>query len=202
MSDVQFRAADHTYWIGDQELPGVTRILDVGGACVDHFGFTDESRARGTYVHRATQAIDTGERLTEVPYLYEPFVTAYRCFVRDMEPTWSRSEAIVADEAQRYAGTLDRAGLVRDAGKMTPYLIDIKTGEAPPSVGPQTAAYARCLPDPLRWHRACLQLLPTGRYRWLPLTDRADLTVFFAALTLYDWKVRYQVNGAARKGAA
>jgi hypothetical protein len=183
----------HTYTTtNDKLLPGVTQILD-GNGCVDHFGFSDETRARGTYVHEATVIIDRGERLANVPIEYEPFITAYRRFVRDMQPVWSRSEEVVADLINGYAGTLDRAGLVQGV----PVVVDIKTGEVPPSVGPQTAAYVRCLPDAHRWQRYCLQLRPDGQYRWLPLADKADHAVFLAALTLYRWKERYRVGAFA-----
>jgi hypothetical protein len=189
-NSVHLNATTHIYTAGERELPSVTRILDDGG-CVDHFGFTEETRARGSYVHDATLAIDRGDWLHDVPAEYEPYLTAYRRFVREMEPTWSRSEEIVADLINGYAGTLDRAGMVQGQ----PVLVDIKTGEVPPSVGPQTAAYLRCLSDAHRWQRYCLQLRPDGLYRWLPLSDRADATVFLAALTLYRWKQRYRVGG-------
>ena len=101
-------------------------------------------------------AIDQGQQLIHVPYWYAPFMEAYRTFLRDMEPVWSRTEAVVHDPVYGYAGTLDRAGLVQGV----PVVVDIKSGEVPPSVGPQTAAYRRCLADAHRWQRACLQLRP------------------------------------------
>jgi hypothetical protein len=193
VTGVTFVPETHRYHTPDRELVSVTRVLDTLG-CVDHFGFTEETRARGTYVHAATVALDCHERLVNVPPDYEPYVTAYRHFVRDMEPVWSRSEEVVADLVNGYAGTLDRAGMVQGI----PAIVDIKTGEVPPSVGPQTAAYVRCLPDAHRWQRFCLQLRPDGQYRWLPLSDKADVTVFLAALTLYRWKDRYRVGVVGR----
>lgn len=190
----RFYPDEHKYVLdGTRVLPNVTRILDASGL-VDHFGHTDDTRERGRFVHRVTQQLDANPaKALDIDYRYEPYVTAYRAFVRHMQPEWSQSERVVFDATYGYAGTLDRAGLVQGV----PVIVDIKTGEVPPSVGPQTAAYRRCLHDAHRWQRACLQLRPDGQFRWLSLADRTDDGVFLAALTLYQWREKHRVQVAA-----
>lgn len=185
---LEFFPVEHKYVYDGRELPNVTRILDRAG-CIDKFGFTDECRARGTYVHQATALLDRGEDVVTLEH-YAPYIVAYRSFLRHMEPVWSRTEHAVCDPVYGYAGTLDRAGMVQGQ----PVVVDIKTGEVPASVGPQTAAYRRCLADAHRWQRYCLQLRPDGDYRWLPLADRHDESVFLAALTLYQWREKHGVR--------
>ncbi len=186
---LEFAAAEHRYRLGAQDLLSVTTILEETGL-MDARWFTDESRQRGSYVHLACHLIDTHDLDEQAPLdpVLGPYVEAYRSFMALTQPAWEYLEHRVCDSVLGYAGTLDRAGTFRLNGHKT--LIDIKTGAVPPWVGPQTAAYRRCLPQPHTWKRAALQLKDDGSFAIHALTDRADEAVFLAALTLTQWKRR------------
>lgn len=186
-----FLPESHRYLLDGRELVSVTRVLRVAGLYDDEW-FTDESRDRGTRVHRACCRVDDG--LPVIDPLAEPYLMAYARFKADMEPVWSHVESPVYDALLGYAGTMDRAGIVD--GQLT--VVDLKTGDIPPMVGPQTAAYRRCLLTPHEYQRAALQLRPDGRYRFERLTDRSDEAVFLAALTLWQWKQKHRTGASVQ----
>jgi hypothetical protein len=190
-----FEAATHRYALDGRELPSVTTILRDAGL-IDFAApwFTDEARARGTYVHEAIallveQDLDW-ERLdpTLAPYVqaFERWRTEGGCIVEACEQR-------VAHEALAYAGTIDLLAKRWSGATETweRYLIDVKCGAVPPSVGPQTAAYLRCLAhEGWRW-RAVLQLPGDGSYRFDLLEDPEDDDDFLAALRLFHRKRRH-----------
>lgn len=185
---VSFDAAAHRYTLADgTELPSVTTILKAQGLIEDRW-FTDAARLRGDYVHLACRMLDDDEldEATLDPAI-APYVQAYRAFVALTQPDWTYIEHRVCDPLLGYAGTLDRAGVVQGQR----LLLDLKSGGLYPSVGPQTAAYRRCLPEPHTWSRAALQLREDGTYVLHPLTDRTDESTFLAALRLHQWKQRH-----------
>lgn len=185
---IDFIAAEHRYILdGEREIPSVTTILKEQGLIDDRW-FTDDARLRGDYVHLACRMLDDDELAEESldPGIL-PYVEAYRKFLALTSPEWTYIEHRVFDPVLGYAGTLDRAGLI--SGEKT--VLDLKTGGLYPSVGPQTAAYRRCLPQPYTWKRAALQLKDDGSFTFHPLTDRGDDEVFLSALRLAQWKQRH-----------
>jgi hypothetical protein len=185
---LDFVVSEHRYYLdGERELPSVTTILKEQGL-INADWFTEEARLRGDYVHLACRMVDDDELddATLDPKIL-PYVDAYRKFLAVTQPDWTYVEHRVFDEVLGYAGTLDRAGMVQG----TKYLIDIKSGTVPSSVGPQTAAYRRCLPEPHTWKRAALQLKADGSFALHNLTDRSDERIFLAALELTIWRKAY-----------
>lgn len=187
MPVLDFVVQGHRYFLEDRELPSVTSVLK-GQGLIDDRWFTDEARQRGDYVHLACRLLDDDELANEsLSPAILPYVAAYQSFLSVVRPMWTYIEHRVCDAVLGYAGTLDRAGLVQ--GERT--LVDIKTGGLYPSVGPQTAAYRRCLPNSHTWKRAALQLRDDGTFQWHPLTDRGDEEIFLSALRLEQWKRRH-----------
>lgn len=183
---VDFIASTHRYYLGERELPSVTAVLKEAGL-VDDRWFTEEARLRGTYVHLACHLIDDDDLAPDsLDPALDPYIAAYTRFLELTKPEWVYVEHRICDVAQGYAGTLDRAGTFTINGHKT--LIDIKSGSVPPWVGPQTAAYRRCLPEPHTWKRAALQLKADGSFTLHELTDRRDEAVFLAALTVVQFK--------------
>ena len=77
---------------------------------------------RGTKVHAATETLDaTGQAQIQEDYL--PYLKAYASFLREHEVSWELTEHSMWHPEHRYAGTLDRCGMVD--GKRT--LVDFKT---------------------------------------------------------------------------
>jgi hypothetical protein len=176
--------ASHRYWLDGRELISVTTALRRAGL-VDAAWFTPEATLRGTYVHEACALIDDDALGSFDPAL-SAYLAAYETFLRDVQPEWAYIEHRVCDVARGYAGTLDRVGFVQ--GKWA--LVDLKTGIDQPWHGPQTAAYARLMPHAtgLKPERFALYLRSDATYRLEPFKDRNDENVFFAALTLAQFR--------------
>ena len=145
MTDVVFRKADHTYWLGDRQVPNVTSILD--RFAQDYAGIPEwilePARDRGRAVHLVTAYDDQGVLVEDAlhPYLV-PYLQAWRRFRHDTKFESILIEEKVFSERYFYAGTLDRVGLL-DGSKV---VLDIKTGNAlRATVGPQCAAYEEAL---------------------------------------------------------
>lgn len=184
-----FDEVAHRYFLAGRELPSVTTVLKDAGR-IDATWFTEDSRQRGSYVHQAAHYLDQDDLAEEsVDPRYAGYVQAYRRFLTWARPVWTFVEHRVCDETYGYAGTLDRAGCLQHDGRH--YIVDIKSCVRPASVGIQTAAYRRCLPDPHTWRRAALVLKDDGNFVFEELTDRRDEARFLADLERWYWKREY-----------
>lgn len=93
----------------------------------------------------------------------------------------THSEERVYHEQLKYAGTLDVLG----SWKGTSWLIDLKSGAVPRSVGAQTAAYREaCTAEPQR--RMALQLKPND-YKLIPCNDPSDFHLFTSCLNIHNF---------------
>ncbi len=173
--------AAHVYRIGDRVVPSVTQILDqlqlLRGIPREQL----EAAARfGTNVHLACHLSDTGELDEEAldPALV-PYVADWRAFVDATGFVVTSSEQPVLHEKLGYAGTPDKLG----AWKNATWLIDIKSGAVPFTVGMQTVAYQRAIiPTPRR--RGVVQLTGAG-YKFKELKNPADWSNFLSTLNVY-----------------
>lgn len=179
--------ATHTYWLDGQKVPGVTSIL----APLCNFDFVrpdvlKAAAAFGTAVHLACELDDLNDLDTDAldPALL-PYVQGWRKFSADHAVKWELIEDLVYHPALRYAGKLDRYGLV----KGEPTVVDIKsTAQLYPSVGPQLAAYQKAIPGaPLLTKRLAVQLKPDGTYTAKPYTSPLDWPLFASLVTLRSW---------------
>lgn len=191
---IRFEAGAHRYTVNGTELPGVTRILAASG--VADFSapwFHDGVKQRGTLVHQAIALDAEGDLDYD---LLEPrlvgYVDGWRRYLAERRATVLHSERIVYDLTVGYAGTLD--AIVNEDGSVRPTLIDIKPALYP-SVGPQTAAYARCaralFHHAVAFQRAALVLPGDGTYQRIPLTDADDEPVFLAAARIFHWRQKH-----------
>lgn len=189
---LDFDPVAHRYRVGDRELISVTQALTAAGL-IDSRWFTEDSAARGTYVHAAIQMHHEGDLDEDsLDPVLSPYFEAYKKFLAETGFELDACEERLCDETLGYAGTLDLRGRIRRRGLTYPGIdiIDVKTGSVPPHVGPQTAAYARLLPGDvsrLRW-RWALHLRSDATYSLLPLEKRTDEAVFLAALTVANFK--------------
>jgi hypothetical protein len=189
-----FDAATHTYRYGGQVVPSVTQIL----APLSDFRFVapevlDAARDFGTAVHLACELSDRGQLDEDAldPALL-PYLQQWRRFCREHMCEWLHIEKPVYHPTMRYAGTLDRAGLV-DGDRC---VLDIKSGSALyPSVGPQLAAYARAL-NPVEGQalrRYGLRLHPDG-YELKAYTSPGDWPVFASLVTLRGFCAEHRIT--------
>lgn len=136
----------------------------------------------GTHVHAACHLHNLDELDEESldPSLV-PYLNSYKRFLGETGFVVTASEVLVYHELMRYAGQLDFQGHWRNAS----WLVDIKSGVVPSTVGAQTAAYLNALPAPDRpKKRACLQLSEAG-YRWFEQKELSDFSLFTSALNCY-----------------
>jgi len=163
-------------------VPSVTQVLSILSASA--FEYVDgevleAARNRGRHVHAAIDLDNRGELDEEAldPEL-APYLTQWRRFLKETGWTVTASEQRVYHPTLRYAGTID-TGVWQNAS----WVLDIKTGSVPRTVGPQTAAYQNAL-DPKPRRRLCLQLQP-HRYALKECKDPADFSIFTSCLNIW-----------------
>ena len=182
---LQFDPAAHRYTVNGRVWPSVTQVLDL---------LQDWSRVPlatmlaaqrfGDHVHLACHLWNAG-RLDEDSLDAElvPYLNGWKRFIAETGAEVIESELRVHHPELRYAGTLD--SIVRCRGEA--WLVDIKSGQVPATVGAQTAAYERALHASTELRvkrRKCVQLMAND-YRIHPLTDLSDWTTFVSALNCH-----------------
>lgn len=183
-----FEPVEHRYAWNGKPVPNVTNVLDA--AAVNELGFVNDkvlafTRARGQAVHAATALDDLGD-LDEmsVDSYAAPYLAAWRRFRAETGFVPTAVEQRVYHKLYRYAGTLDREGVL---GKED-VLLDLKTGVPSAMTGPQTAAYLAARGGKRKRYAVYLQR--DGRYHLVAHNDPNDLAVFLAALTIFNWRAR------------
>jgi hypothetical protein len=143
--------------------------------------------ARGSAVHKITELYDYG-RLAEADERLTGFLNAYKAFLRDTGFKPSLIEHRVVSSTHRYAGTLDRIGMI---GPKTA-LVDIKSGTPAKAAALQTAGYRMAhkeMTGEAIEIRLALRLSSDGKYSVTQYTDHSkDERIFAAAVSLWHWK--------------
>lgn len=180
-----FEPEGHTYELDGEELPSVSELTRFISREIyaDVAQFTlDQAAERGTNVHRATEALDKfGD--CEVSDDILPYVEAYVAFRGEHECEWQKIEWASYDPERKFAGTLDRVGMVD--GHLT--VLDVKTTYTihKPSVTAQLSLYRMiCNANGIEPEKlAVLQLKKDGTYKLVYIDYRED--VANACLTLH-----------------
>src|SRR5258708_2729642 len=182
-AELTFDLAPHTYRYGGRVVASVTTVLRP----IDNFDRVDPElleRARrfGSHVHQATDLFDRGILdEDELDPGLVPHLNGYKLFLSETGFQVTHSEQQVYNPRQRYAGTLDRQG----NWKRTSWLLDLKSGAVPRSVGLQTEGYRQSLPPEERpRRRLCLQLLPNN-YKLIACDETSDWSFFVSFLNTY-----------------
>jgi hypothetical protein len=186
---IEFDQEQHRYTVAGELWPSVTQVLDplleLDGIpkavlkAAAHFG---------THVHLACDLFDKGvlDEPALDPHL-APYLAAWKIFLRDTGAKVSASEVRVGHPKLKYAGTLDKDLAWIKRGRSRRVQLDIKSGEVPRTVGPQTAAYAEAHPFKFD-ERYVLALKPDATYRLTKLADPTDWSIFLSALNLHRWR--------------
>ena len=163
--------------------PGVTSILKDVGIVDDRF-FDDYSRDRGKAVHLATALYDRDELDEDsVDPIIRPYLDSWIRFREESGFVPDLIEQIVWNENFRYAGTLDRAGVMN--GKS--WVIDIKSGVVQQWTAIQISGYNECLTS--CHQRGAVELHDNGTYKLIEYNDnRQDKSEWYACLVLRNWK--------------
>lgn len=178
-----FDEATHTYRFGGVVVPSVTQVLRPL-MNLDHVDadLLRRASAFGTAVHRACELHDL-DQLDEsaLDPALAPYLEGWRKFCRDYGCAWEAIETRVYHPTLRYAGTLDRCGLV--GGNLA--YVDIKSGTALyPTVGPQLAAYAAAdCGNPGARKRYAVRLFEGG-YELKEYTSPLDWPTFASLITI------------------
>jgi len=187
MSRLRFNPTDHSYWLGEQRIPGVTAVIasQLPAEVVSKREAFIAAGLRGTRVHFATELIDLGMEADEEGI--EPYCDAYRLFRSQVAYEVIAQEERVYHPRHQYAGTIDRVALIDGRRGV----LDIKTAARfSPTWGLQLAAYAAALPSTSTLRRWVLQLKANGQYELHQFTRPDDYAAFLAALTLHRWHER------------
>jgi hypothetical protein len=183
-----FDAATHRYGIDGKPVPSVTQVLSM----LDNWenvprDVLEAARDFGRKVHSACALHNSGELDTEsLDPLLLPYLDAWRKFLEESNVTLVASETRVMHHGFGYAGTFD--ALLERRGHR--WLIDIKSGAVPVTVGPQLAAYAQALGSKVR--RYSVQLRADGTYRCEPYTSSTDWSIFLSCLNVWKWREKHQ----------
>jgi hypothetical protein len=125
MNILQFFDKGHIYTLEGQRLPCVSdlcRFLHREIYKDAPLWQMEAAADRGSKVHAATEALDRTGR-AEIEDVYLPYLEAYALFRKEHDVQWELIEHPDYHPAHRYAGTIDRYGMV-DGFKT---LLDIKT---------------------------------------------------------------------------
>lgn len=193
---LEFDADTHTYTLNGQRLPSVTQVL----APLNDFSMVppdvlEAAREFGSHVHEACDLFnrDLLDWSSLDPPLV-PYVEAWQKFLDESGAVPIASEVRVVHAQYGYAGSPD---VVLAWGKRTA-IPDIKaTAVVPPTVGPQTAAYAKAWQamhggrEPARY---CIHLREDGTYRSHARTDPADWSIFLSALNCHKFREKHRVR--------
>lgn len=180
-----FDPQTHQYAVNGRAVPSVTQVLDEAGL-VDKTWYTDQARTRGDYVAQATALHDLNElNESSLDDALRPYLLAWSKFLLDSQFEPELIEHRMFDRFGRYAGTLDRYGLLRGD---SPALIDIKTGGEARWHGLQLAGYQELLADKPVVKRLAVYLGNDGRYSCREYSEFNDFVVFRAALAVVTWK--------------
>lgn len=191
-----FDAELHQYAYMGRVVPSVTQILkpltDFDSVPA---GVLAAASAFGTAVHKACELWDLGDLDEDSldPQL-APYLQAWKQFMADHDCAWIHVEQPIVHKQLRYAGTPDRAGLVRGEEAV----VDLKSTMALyPSVGPQLAAYDAALQpktNAQRLKRYGVQLKPDGSYVVKEYKDLTDFAVFASLLTVRNWCAQHEIT--------
>lgn len=201
---LSFDANTHTYKLNGVPVPAVTRVLEPLYDFDPMIGYLESARRRGVAVHleterhdRAAANIISGVWDPEGPSsLVAPYLKAWQKFLSDTDFEIHDIELQVWSARHRYAGTLDRIGVLN--GRRC--VIDIKTtAQIKPVMGVQLAAYQAALNESLMKntqypYRFVCQLKPDGTYRLQEFREKSDFSVFLALLQIHNWRSHH--NGS------
>lgn len=180
----------HEYRWDGEPVPSVTQILqplvDFSRVPPDVLRAASEF---GTAVHKSCELDDLGDLdETSLDPALACYLEGWRKFRREHACTWELIEQPVYHPALRYAGTPDRIG--RIDGVLG--VLDIKSSAAlMPTVGPQTAAYARAYSQSgAALTRFGVRLFP-GDYEIKQYTDPLDWPTFASLVTVRQFCARH-----------
>lgn len=188
----RFDEERHIYTIDGRYVPGVTKLLEVGGYInKEDYRRYPNAAIRGKAIHLACELLDAGELdWTSITDEGLPYVMAYELFLKESgfvaEKEWT--ERRMFNTTLLYGGTMDRRGKFPMASNRA--IIDLKTGSVSDWAALQTAGYETLMPEEDGpFDRYALRLSDDGRYKLVPFKKRSDKRLFLTLVEHYWEKV-------------
>lgn len=125
MATLMFFDEGHKYTLDGEELPSVSELCRFLSREIYNDisqWRLDSAAQRGTSVHKTTEVLDK-YGTADVQEDILPYIQAYLKFRKEHEVEWKRIEYALHHPTERYAGTIDRYGVLD--GEET--VLDIKT---------------------------------------------------------------------------
>jgi hypothetical protein len=193
----RFSEEDHSYWVQDRRIPGLTETIGKAGLYpfpVESGGLLSDAMIRGWIVHKALDGWYKGDT-EETPPEIEAYVESEARFVKHSGFEVRLSEVPLCNPALWYGCTPDRVGMLN--GKLV--VIDSKTGPSCPAYHVQLAGNffaLTALKVPIEG-AFLLELKSTGQMaRLSPIKDFAEhWEVFIHALGCEKWRRKYVNSG-------
>lgn len=189
-AEMEFNEDLHLYTWRGEVIPSVTQILKEFGFIDDQW-YTEEAKIRGRAVHKACELWDKGTlNPNSLHASLEGYLEAWKRFTVE---TGFESELIehrVVNPIYRYAGTLDRVGVMHKvAGGPRKTLLDIKSGVAQRWAALQVGGYEACFLKK-DYHRMVVELRKDGTYRTpdAAIMRPSDKGIFCGLASAWHWK--------------
>lgn len=181
MSELRFESATHQYFLGDLELPSVTRIIESHGL-ISSYAKDEAAALRGQLAHLACRYLfENRLDWSTVSIDIMGYVLSLALWLE-----WSGFKAEACEEilwhpTLWYAGTLDVRGIHPSYGKL---LIDLKSGSPENWHKYQTCFYEMMVPG---YHkRGALYLKKSGKIaRFIPHDDYTDKANAISLVNVY-----------------
>ncbi len=119
-----YRESDHSYWLGDDRIRGISELLELGGYNKASAFYTQAGRDRGTDVHALLADIDMGVVDGTEPHPHRSYALGYLDIRRRLKPEWDGVEIALCSRGYRFGGRPDRIGTA--LGRKT--VAEIKSG--------------------------------------------------------------------------
>jgi hypothetical protein len=185
-SNLKFDPIDHCYYLNDERIPGISKILAAGGL-TGKMPYNPAAMNKGIRIHKGIEYLLGGDLdfLTVIPedliYLKEAEQA-----VNYLKLQISGLEMLVCNETKKYATQIDVVAVWE--GQST--VINWKTGRKYSWHGPQTAGEAGCFTVPMR--RLAIYLSGKGEWTYKEYTEQSDLDMFDECLKKFDENERKQ----------
>jgi len=187
----RFNEEDHSYWLDDRRLDGVTEILSASGIADYRFS-NEEAKTRGSFVHRAAEYIDKGSLDWDaLDSALRPYCDAYALFLEEKRPTILLSEKAMYHPDHLFAGRPDRV-MEMDEAIILP---DLKSGVPNRAAAVQVSTYRELveISEGIKCRKVfSLHLKNNGKYQLSKpislMEAKRYYGVFLAALTVERYK--------------
>lgn len=175
----RFDADDHSYTLLEtgEEVPHATGMLADTGWLPGKEFYSDDSKERGSAVHKLTADYDLGAlELPSCVSRYRPYLLGHALAMSILKPEILAVEQSIVHPGHRYGCRPDRIWLL--SRELT--VVDEKSGGKEKAHRIQTALQAICVSvehdniPPEMIARAALYLTPKGKFVYDPHTDRRD----------------------------